>query len=109
MERSPADVPLAKATALAIVDDLLAAFELLDDNPIVPSSSCERLVDGADEILDLVAGGGTWLPRVRALALAAVLLDDGYLPLHEYTLHQTLALALLDHHDHLIDLIDRWP
>ncbi len=94
-----------------MVDDLFAAIELLADHPAIATSSAERLVACADEILDMLygAGGGVWLSRITAIALASTILDDGYLPLYEFTLHQTLVLDLLKHHDELMALISDWP
>lgn len=69
----------------------------------------DRLTLCVDEILDAVHAGGAWLPRTTAIAIASTILDDGYLPLYEHTLHQTLALAILEHHDYLMALVDEWP
>lgn len=109
MDRSPADLPLNHARALEIADDLLTAVELLMESPLATDSSISDLTACADEILDLVHSGSGWIPRVEAMAIASTLLDDGYLPLYEYTLHQPLALALLEHHDHLLELVGQWP
>jgi len=43
------------------------------------------------------------------MAIASVLIDDGYIPIQASTRHQTLALALLTHHDELMKLVDEWP
>ena len=106
-----ADIPLNHIRTLNIVDDLFTAVGLLADAPSVPTTSARQLLDCADQLLDLVEGmgGGIWLNRTNAIAMAYTILDHGYIPLYEQTLHQSLALDLLTHHDYLIDLITEWP
>lgn len=106
-----ADIPLNHIRTLNIVDDLFSAIELLADETSINTTSTQRLIDCADELLDLVEGmgGGIWLNRSAAIAIAYTILDHGYIPLYEHTLHQTLALDLLTHHDYFIDLITQWP